>query len=56
MVEESSVRNISDTALWVAMYRAIESDRPDALFYDPYARKLAGERGAQILKEIRMPG
>jgi methyltransferase (TIGR00027 family) len=42
------VRNISDTALWVAHYRAEETDRPDAVFRDPYARALAGERGAQI--------
>ncbi len=44
----SPLRNISDTALWVAVYRAQESERKDALFHDPYARKLAGERGAQI--------
>jgi methyltransferase (TIGR00027 family) len=43
------VRNVSDTARWVAMYRAMESDRPDAIFRDPFARRLAGERGAQIL-------
>jgi len=45
---EPLIRNISDTALWVAVYRARESDRPDALFKDPYARKLAGDRGEQI--------
>jgi methyltransferase (TIGR00027 family) len=44
----SDIRNISDTAQWVAMYRAVETERPDALFKDPFARKLAGERGAQI--------
>lgn len=44
----NAIRNISDTALWVAIYRAQESERKDALFHDPYARKLAGERGAQI--------
>ena len=42
------IRNISDTALWVAVYRARESERKDALFRDPYARRLAGERGQQI--------
>jgi len=42
------VRNVSDTALWVAVYRARETERPDALFRDPYARRLAGERGEQI--------
>ena len=42
------IRNISDTALWVAVYRARESERPDSLFHDPYACKLAGDRGMQI--------
>lgn len=46
------IRNVSDTALWVAMYRALESERPDALFADPYARRLAGERGAEILRQM----
>lgn len=56
MAEESAIRNVSDTALWVAVFRAQESERPDPLFYDPYARKLAGERGAEIAKQIGMPG
>lgn len=43
------IRNVSDTALWVALYRAMESERPDALFNDPYARRLAGERAERIL-------
>ena len=43
------IENISDTARWVAVYRAMESARPDALFRDKYARKLAGERGEQIV-------
>ncbi|HWF86729.1 MAG TPA: SAM-dependent methyltransferase [Vicinamibacterales bacterium] len=45
---EPLIRNISDTARWVASYRAQESERPDAIFRDPFARALAGERGAQI--------
>src|SRR5262249_21943389 len=46
------IRNISDTALWVAVYRAQESERPDAVFHDPYASKLAGDRGMQIAAAI----
>ena len=46
------IRNISDTALWVAVYRARESERPDAIFRDPLAKRLAGERGEQIAKSI----
>ncbi len=48
----SDIRNISDTAQWVAIYRAVESERPDALFHDPFARKLAGERGRQIYDSV----
>ncbi len=36
------LRHVSDTALWVAMYRALEWERPDALVRDPWARQLAG--------------
>jgi methyltransferase (TIGR00027 family) len=42
------IRHISDTALWVAVYRARESERADAVFRDPYASRLAGDRGMQI--------
>jgi methyltransferase (TIGR00027 family) len=52
MSTTSSIRNISDTALWVAIYRARESERPDAIFKDPFARRLAGERGQKIANEI----
>ena len=45
---EPLVESISDTAKWVAFFRAEESERPDAVFYDPFARKLAGEKGEQI--------
>jgi len=48
----SPIANISDTALWVAYYRAMESERPDALFHDPYARLLAGERGKEIMQSM----
>jgi methyltransferase (TIGR00027 family) len=49
---EPLIRNISDTARWVAIFRAEESERPDAIFHDPFARKLAGERGEQIANAI----
>ncbi len=44
------IRNVSDTASWVAIYRAMESERPDALFQDPFARRLGGERGEAIVR------
>ena len=46
------VRDVSDTALWVAVYRARETERPDALFRDPWARRLAGARGEEIAASI----
>jgi methyltransferase (TIGR00027 family) len=51
---EPLIRNISDTARWVAFYRAVESERPDAVFKDPYARALAGERGERIANAHEM--
>jgi methyltransferase (TIGR00027 family) len=53
MSAEQPIRNVSDTALWMAYYRAEESERPDALFRDPLARKLAGERGEQVVRALR---
>ncbi|TSD95386.1 class I SAM-dependent methyltransferase [Skermania sp. ID1734] len=47
--DDDLVSDVSDTARWVAVYRAIESARPDALFHDRLADRLAGERGKAIL-------
>jgi methyltransferase (TIGR00027 family) len=49
---EPLIRDISDTARWVAVYRARESERPDAVFRDPYASALAGDRGEQIARAM----
>lgn len=48
------IRNISDTARWAAVFRARETERRDALFRDPLARRLAGERGEQIAASMKM--
>ena len=53
-MSEPLIRNISDTARWAAVFRARESERSDALFRDPLARKLAGERGEQIAAAMTM--
>lgn len=45
---DSAIHDVSDTALLIAAFRARESERPDALFSDPLARVLAGERGFAI--------
>src|SRR5262245_39319823 len=50
------IHHVSDTSLWVAYYRAEESDRPDALFHDPLARRLVGERGQAIAKSMESVG
>jgi methyltransferase (TIGR00027 family) len=47
------IENVSDTARWVAVYRAMETERPDALFRDPFAAKLAGEKGFEIVKSMK---
>jgi methyltransferase (TIGR00027 family) len=47
------VESVSDTARWTAACRAHETGRPDALFHDPLAAALAGERGEAIAN--RMP-
>ncbi len=44
------IHHISDTAHWAAVYRAREAEKPDAVFRDPYARRLAGERGEEIAR------
>ena len=55
MITESNspVRDICDTARWVAHFRAIENLRPDALFRDPYAEQLAGQRGHEIAHALK---
>ncbi|MCV7100613.1 class I SAM-dependent methyltransferase [Mycobacterium palustre] len=44
-----SITHVSDTARWTALHRATESSRPDALFSDPLAARLAGEQGHAIV-------
>ncbi len=42
--------HISDTALLVAAARAVESELEDGLVRDPYAARLAGDRGMALLR------
>lgn len=55
-MNEPLLRDVSDTARWVAWYRAHESARPDALFRDPYAERLAGDRGQKIAAAMQTGG
>ena len=50
MEQDHLINNVSDTALWIAAFRALESERPDAAFKDTFARKLAGEKGFQMVE------
>jgi methyltransferase (TIGR00027 family) len=47
-----SITHVSDTARWTALHRATESARPDALFSDPLAARLAGEHGRAIVANV----
>lgn len=47
-----TIQNVSDTARWVAYYRAMESKRADAIFRDPFARRLAGPEGEAIVNHL----
>src|ERR1700756_4410316 len=47
-----TITHVSDTARWTALHRATESARPDALFSDPLAERLAGEQGRAIVARV----
>jgi methyltransferase (TIGR00027 family) len=51
--QDLTVRGVSDTARWVAYFRARETQRADALFQDPYAERLAGEHGFHLANTLR---
>lgn len=47
-MSDAEVEPVSETAFAVAAFRADESERADAVFRDPWARKLAGERDREF--------
>src|SRR5262245_61052111 len=49
---DTLIDDVSDTAFWIAHYRGLETERPDALFRDPLAKLLAGDRGKQIAETM----
>lgn len=51
-MSDANIENVSDTALWVATFRAEEGKRPDAAFQDPLSGILAGERGPRIARKM----
>lgn len=56
IIDKEPLFNISDTASWVAAFRADESERRDAVFIDPFARKLSGEHGGKLTNENEFGG
>lgn len=52
MNDRAPLSEISDTARWVAHFRALESERPSGIVRDPFARRLAGERGRAIAQAL----
>lgn len=44
--------SVSETAHWVAAFRAQETLRPDAIFRDPFAARLAGSLGKEVPKAV----
>lgn len=51
-MNEPLISQVSDTALMAAAYRAAETNRPDALFHDPLAAMMAGNRGRKIIENL----
>ena len=49
---EGEITRVSDTALIVAACRAHETALEDAFVRDPFAARLAGERGVAILNSL----
>ena len=47
-MSETPITDVGDTSFWVAYYRALETERPDALFRDPFAKRLVGNLGKKI--------
>jgi methyltransferase (TIGR00027 family) len=49
---QGEILHVSDTALMVSACRAMETERPDGLVRDPFAARLAGDRGMAIARAI----
>ena len=56
MNKPAAINDVSDTAIWVAHYRAKETLRPDAMFRDPLAKVLVGDRGESIAQSFGAMG
>ena len=52
---EGEINHVSDTALMVAACRALKTESDLGFVRDPFARRLAGERGMAILQALSHP-
>ncbi|MDR3703639.1 MAG: class I SAM-dependent methyltransferase [Candidatus Sulfopaludibacter sp.] len=55
MSPSHEINHVSDTALMVAACRALESECQDGFVQDPFASRLAGERGMAMLRALPRP-
>ena len=55
-MNKTAIKDVTDTAAWVATYRARETLRVDSLFKDPLAAVLTGEWGAHIAADNKTFG
>jgi methyltransferase (TIGR00027 family) len=55
MPANSDITHVSDTALMVAACRAHEAEQQDAFVRDPFAARLAGDRGFAIVDTLPYP-
>ncbi len=52
MSNELPIERVEDTARWIALARALESERKDVVFHDPFGRNLAGSDVEPLLRLI----
>ena len=55
-LSHGEITHVSDTALMVAACRALEFECADGFVHDPFAARLAGERGMAMLRALPQPG
>jgi methyltransferase (TIGR00027 family) len=51
--KDNQIHHVSDTAYWIAAYRAEETERTDSLFNDPLAALLIGSHGTSLARRTQ---
>jgi|SRR6185437_6242543 len=52
-MNDDTIHDVADTALWIAGYRAKETALPNAAFNDFLAGRMAGERGIHMAEDMQ---